>query len=255
MREVLIDQTESTNTLARAMVGTLDHMAVVRAICQSAGRGQRGNSWEAEPGKNLTLSIVLKPEGFPALRQFEMSECVALGVVDALSEYGIKAKIKWPNDIYVGDRKICGILLEHSVMGTDLQYSIAGIGLNVNQLKFISDAPNPVSMTQLTGKEYDLDKVCAILTDAISDRITLLTGGDAIAAACRHAEFKNCLWRGDGKLYPFDDLRYGSPRRFAGRIADVLPTGLLRVGSADGVTVDFGFKEIRFVLDSAGDGR
>jgi len=253
MMEVLIDETESTNTLARTMIDSLGDMSLVRARSQLAGRGQRGNSWEAEPGKNLTISLIFKPEKFPAIRQFELSECVALGVSDTLREYGIQSKVKWPNDIYVGDGKISGILLENAVMGSDLMYTIAGIGLNVNQRVFLSDAPNPVSMSGLTGREYDLEEVCRALVDNIRDRVEGITAsGDPIVASCQHAEFKNALWRGDGKFYPFLDMRGKTPREFEGKIVDVLPVGLLKVEERGSITRDFGFKEIAYVLNTKG---
>ena len=113
---------------------------MVTAYRQTAGQGQRGNSWEAEPGKNLTFSILYRPAGLPPMAQFAMSEAVALAVVDFLGVHGLEAKVKWPNDIYVGDRKICGILIRHSITATCVDYSVIGVGINANQTEFLSDA-------------------------------------------------------------------------------------------------------------------
>ncbi len=249
-KRILIDTTPSTNTFARDLIAQLPHLSLVRTDCQSSGRGQRGNSWEAEPGKNLTVSYILKPVDFRALNQFRVNEGVALAVIDTLAEFGIESRIKWPNDIYVGDNKICGILIEHSVMGESLISSIVGIGLNVNQKLFLSDAPNPVSMIQFLDRELDLDEVERYLTDSLARRLDFLkTGEPEHKTSMRRLEFKKNLWRADGRYYPFEDLRdKGNPRIYKARIADVLPVGLLRLEDEVGVRIDYGFKEIRYIL-------
>ena len=110
---------------------------IIWADQQSAGRGQRGHKWESRRGENITFSAIFEPRFVPILRQFLLSQAVALGVVDALRYYGIVAKIKWTNDIYVGDRKLAGILIEHKLQGSEIGRTIAGIGLNVNQMQTI----------------------------------------------------------------------------------------------------------------------
>lgn len=120
---------------------------------QTKGRGQINNSWESEFGKNLLLSIVLYPKFLPIHNQFLLSKVCALGVCDAIGEYVGNVKIKWPNDIYVGRKKIAGILIENIIMGSSISSSVLGIGLNINQNEFFSDAPNPVSLCQLLGEE------------------------------------------------------------------------------------------------------
>ncbi len=148
---IWLESIDSTNEEARRRISTLDNLSVLSAFRQSDGRGQRGNSWSSKPGENLTFSIILKygSEYFQSIRaidQFAISEMTALAVIDFLAVHGIYAKVKWPNDIYVGDRKICGILIEHSVRETMLSSSIIGIGLNVNQTEFDPSLPNPTSM-------------------------------------------------------------------------------------------------------------
>ena len=147
---VWLESIDSTNDEVKRNIDILDNLSVIAAYEQTAGRGQRGNIWLTDPAMNLTFSIALKygqmPAGLKALDQFKISEITALSVVELLSGYGIEAKIKWPNDIYVNDRKICGILIEHSVQGEFLSHSIVGIGLNVNQTAFDPSLPNPTSM-------------------------------------------------------------------------------------------------------------
>ncbi len=148
---IWLESIDSTNEEARRRLPELDNLSVLSARQQTAGRGQRGNTWSSEPGDNLTFSIVLK-YGSGALTQIRaadqsaISEITALSVVDLLSSHGIGAEIKWPNDIYVGDRKVCGILIEHSVRDACLSSSIIGVGLNVNQTEFDPALPNPTSM-------------------------------------------------------------------------------------------------------------
>lgn len=141
-----LKEIDSTNSEAHRRRHEATDFTVWAAEFQTAGRGQRGNTWESAAGENLTFSILFKPSNFLSTRQFELSEVVALGVVNYLAEKGIEAKIKWPNDIYVGDKKICGILIENVLSGDTLSVCIAGIGINLNQKIFRSDAPNPTSV-------------------------------------------------------------------------------------------------------------
>lgn len=254
MRLIELLETDSTNSWVSRNVSGLDSMTFVRASDQTAGRGQRGNSWESSPGLNLTFSLLWRPVSFPAVRQFAVSESVALGVVDALAFYGIQATVKWPNDIYVGDSKICGILIEHAVMGRDIMYSVCGVGLNVNQTVFTSDAPNPVSMAVTAGHEFDCGEVMRVLMDRMRKRLDAIgslgsSGPDGVrsaqAAEAQHSVFTENMWRGDGRSYPFRDMRTGL--EFYGRISGVGQTGMLSV--EDGCqTREYAFKEIAFIL-------
>ena len=146
-----LQSVDSTNDEARRHISTLDNLSVLSAFCQTTGRGQRGNTWSAKAGENLTFSVVLKydSESFQRIKtidQFAVSEMAALAVIDLLAAYEIEARVKWPNDIYVGERKICGILIENSIREEMLASSIIGIGLNVNQTEFDPSLPNPTSM-------------------------------------------------------------------------------------------------------------
>lgn len=149
---IWLDTIDSTNNEARRKIDALDNLSVIAAREQVSGRGQRGNIWLTEPEMNLIFSIVLKYEQMQvkmkAEEQFQISELTVMSVIDLLAQYGIEARIKLPNDIYVGNKKICGILIEHSLQGERLAYSIIGVGLNVNQLTFNPSLPNPISMLQ-----------------------------------------------------------------------------------------------------------
>ena len=156
---IWLQSVDSTNEEAKRHISDIDNLSVLSAWEQTAGRGQRGNTWTSAPGENLMFSIVLKfsdkPDfgagsaclpHFPAREQFVLNEITSLSVVDFLSLHGISARIKWPNDIYVGSKKICGILIENSLRGSVVSSSIIGIGLNINQRNFNVNLPNPTSM-------------------------------------------------------------------------------------------------------------
>lgn len=153
------DSVESTNDEARRLIRDLDNLSVIAARCQTAGRGQGDHKWHSLPGENLTFSVVLKfgERGLAPLAARDallITETVTLAIRLYLEEKGITVRIKWPNDIYTGDRKICGILIENILQGQDVASSIIGIGLNLNQTEFPSDLPNPVSLALLTGSRY-----------------------------------------------------------------------------------------------------
>ncbi|MBQ2074888.1 MAG: biotin--[Muribaculaceae bacterium] len=148
---IVLQETASTNDYIKRNAQILPTGTVIIAVRQTAGRGQKGNSWEAEPGKNVTLSLLVKRPNVEVKEQFAISEAVSLAIVDELENYASGFKIKWPNDIYYGNRKIGGILIEHTLDAKGIEYTIAGVGLNINQQVFVSGAPNPVSLFQITG--------------------------------------------------------------------------------------------------------
>ena len=160
-RILRVAETTSTNSLLRELVikESLAEGSAVVADFQTAGRGQIGNVWESEAGKNLMFSLVLYPTCIPANRQFLISQIAALSVKEALDLYADHITVKWPNDIYWKDKKICGMLIENDLSGHNLYCSIIGIGINLNQAVFRGDAPNPVSLFQIIGKEVDREEV------------------------------------------------------------------------------------------------
>lgn len=234
---------DSTNSWLSANRPVIDTPIAVYALSQTEGRGQRGNSWESEPGLNLTATIGLGDVGIKPEEQFLISTAIALAVIDVLEELGVKAKVKWPNDIYVGDKKICGILIENSILGRKITRSLAGIGLNINQEKFLSDAPNPVSLFLLTGRKYDLDLVMKMLCSKIEERIK---SSDDKAAL--EKEYFSRLWRGDGKFYSFIDKK--EDKEIKGRIKNVGRDGILTIETEEGECRSFAFKEVEFILNN-----
>src|ERR1035437_6675835 len=145
-----IEKTDSTNSYLSKLLGekTLFEGTVVITNRQEMGRGQRGTTWESEPNKNLTLSILLHPTFLRPDEQFQLNKAISLGVagfVVGVLQVDVDVKIKWPNDIYIRNKKVAGILIENSVSGNNLQHSIIGIGINVNQEKFSAKLPNPTS--------------------------------------------------------------------------------------------------------------
>ena len=235
-----IEETDSTNKALRERMATgqVDEGSVVVAGFQTAGRGQVGNVWESEAGKNLTFSVVLYPETVPANRQFVLSQLAALSVKEVLDAYTDHITVKWPNDIYWKDKKICGMLIENDLCGKNIYATIIGIGINLNQLEFRSDAPNPVSLAQITGSVYDADDVLdRFLSILYKWYLRLLKGEEDVI----RNKYREALYRRDG-YYPFSDDDGG----FAARIYDIEPTGHLVLQLQDGTLRRYAFKEVRY---------
>ena len=239
---IMLDEAASTNT--EAALRDPAHATVIACRRQTAGRGQRGNTWEAAPGENLTFSLVLRPQAIEACRQFEISEVVSLAIVDVLRRHiGEGLAIKWPNDIYWHDKKICGILIENAVCGGGIERSIAGIGINVNQVEFLSDAPNPVSMRAITRTEYPLD---ALLDEFVNEIVGAFDAYEkALDFESLHALYCAALWRGEG-LWTWHDAVAGED--IEAEIVSVGPMGHLTLRLADGTKRSYAFKEIAAIL-------
>lgn len=241
-----IKRTNSTNTLLKELIAKGEWPEGEEFLYtgyQTAGRGQTGNGWESEEGKNLLCSILL-----PARENlFELNVVTAVAVQRLL---GNEFTIKWPNDIYWGDKKIAGILIENAIIGNEVKYSIAGIGLNVNQTEWKSDAPNPVSLKQITGKEFDIDELMEALARAIKK--VLSEPQEEV-----WAYYKAHLYRKDG-FWPFVERAVSTQPtmnadkqtegQFMAWIADILPTGEIVLEDPEGIRKKYHFKEIRFVV-------
>ena len=176
-----LESTDSTNYALRARLGELDNLSIVAAKGQTAGRGQGTHTWYATPGRNLTFSILYRfGEACPlvAADAILITQVTTLALRDYLLAHGVEARIKWPNDIWVGDRKICGILIENSLEGAAIRESIVGIGLNLNETGWPAELPNPVSLTELTGRRYRLQPELKRLQNAICRRFDLLATPD-----------------------------------------------------------------------------
>lgn len=238
---IKLQQTTSTNWY----IDTLDNNkplpegTVVTTHTQSAGRGQRGNSWEAAPGENLTFSYLLRPQFIAPQKQFILSQAAALAVVDVLSRYSDGFSVKWPNDIYHNNDKIAGILIENNITAHYISRSIIGIGLNINQQHFISNAPNPISLAQITGETYNTDDILTEILQATAMRY-LMCFSDQSAL---QADYLNALYRKDG-LHAYCD-KNGFFKAF---IETVLPDGHLILRDSDGASRKYAFKEVAFIL-------
>ena len=240
-----LDSVDSTNSFAKEMLSNSRPIegTVITAKEQFAGRGQMGNKWNAEAGKNITLSLVLYPDQLDADKQFFLNMAIALAVKD-FCEFvlGDEIKIKWPNDIYYHDRKIAGILIENSISGTKITSSVVGIGINVNQEEFDPALPNPASLIQIkkpSAPLYDLPvligELCAYLEKYYlqlrQQHYHFLDKGYTVALYRYQQthEFK----RGD--------------TTFKGEINGVAKDGKLIIHSG-GKELRFGFKEVEYII-------
>lgn len=213
---------------------------ILRADFQSAGKGQRGNSWESEDGKNLLFSLLLTPSFIKANQQFYISQAVALGITKALNKYTNGISIKWPNDIYWENEKICGILIENVLEGSSIGRSICGIGININQTSFRSNAPNPISLRQITEKEYNLDILLNEIADNIMYFYALLKEDQTEII---RQTYRNNLFRKEG-FHLFND----GNSDFKAKIKNIEESGILILESENGIDKRFAFKEVRYIL-------
>ncbi len=231
----------STNTYALEILAKSKppEGTVIAAHHQTAGRGQIGSHWESEPGKNLTFSVILYPGFLPVRRQFLLTQALSLGVADALGPYipsGLT--IKWPNDLYIHDHKIGGILLQNNVSSGQIVHTVAGFGINVNQTEFRSDAPNPVSLSQITGRKMALEALMEALCPALERRYLQLREGAFVQIK---KDYLNRLYRlMEDTLF----RRTADDMVFSGRIVGVRDDGKLVVAHRGGEE-EFGFREVR----------
>ena len=244
---------DSTNLFVREMLeeqrsgqvvspGILPGFTLVVADYQTAGRGQQGNFWESERGKNLTFSLLCHPDFVKPSHQFLLSQCMAISVREALLRYVAGVEVKWPNDIYVNDKKISGTLIECDLQGGKISNCIIGVGVNVNQEKFRSNAPNPVSLKQLPSVQVEREEVLSAIVGRFGHNYELLREGKACEV---RQMYMDALYRRVGK-HRYADVR----GEFMAEIAEVEPTGHLLLRFEDGNVVRYEFKEVRFVLDS-----
>lgn len=245
MKRIHLNQTDSTNTYIKELMAAetdLPEFTLVDAEFQTGGRGQTGNSWESEAGQNITFSLLCHPTFVKASEQFILSEAIALAVQQTLSEYTDGITVKWPNDIYRGDKKICGTLIECNIMGMMVKDCIIGTGININQKEFNSDAINPISLFQITGHVFDrteiLDKVIKNFTGLYKH----ISKGKSKDVVC---EYKRKLYRHEGFfLYKEPD---GEP--FEAEIVDVESSGYIVLKTRKGEVKKYEFKQVRFVLE------
>jgi BirA family biotin operon repressor/biotin-[acetyl-CoA-carboxylase] ligase len=238
---VHLDKVDSTNNYAakELLTKSLNEGTVFTAACQQSGRGTGGSSWESEDGLNLTISIILYPVQVGISHQFSISQAISLGLADFLLQHVGGVSVKWPNDIYVNDRKIAGILIETAICGGKFSRAIAGIGLNINQEIFVSDAPNPVSLKNLTGKSYDPDEMLVSLCSHLDKRYHSLISGDydTLNKAYELLLYRKGIWA---------DYR-AEDGDFEGMLTGVGKDGQLLIQTRTGRIRNFMFKEVAFL--------
>lgn len=246
---MFINQTNSTNDYLKQH----PDCDAVWTSWQTAGRGQAGNSWESEQGKNVLFSLRFRHPHVSVEQQFRLTMAVSLGVHEVVKSLvpQHEVTVKWPNDIYIANRKVCGILIENTLSDGMITESVVGVGLNVNQTTWLSDAPNPVSLKQLTDIDYDLPTIYALLCETIYNKVSLLDQPELLKQ-----QYLSVLFR------------YGKPARYACREVSLLPSRILTVApdnafeavitevteqgelmlqTANGIQ-SFHFKQIQFIL-------
>jgi BirA family transcriptional regulator, biotin operon repressor / biotin---[acetyl-CoA-carboxylase] ligase len=239
---IVLNDIDSTNNYANHLIraGQAIHGTAVLAHYQQQGRGQQGNHWESAPGLNMLASFVFMPLFLPPEKQFYLSKIASLALSEWLSQHVDHVKVKWPNDIYVGDRKIAGMLIETSVMGNNLQSVVAGIGLNLNQLNFSPILPNPVSLKQLTGTDYNVEKVALQLWDLLMEWYLKLNQGMTVLI---DEAYVNNLYRMNVWAEYIKDGHI-----IEARIEGVNEWGQLILEKRSGERIVCAFKEIAFVI-------
>lgn len=245
---VVLDETDSTNryidTLCNELPDSVAELTTVSAEFQSAGKGQRGNSWEAERGKNLLFSFVLYPTFLEARRQFILSQIISLSIKEELDRWTNEITIKWPNDIYWKDKKICGILIENDLNGHCIGRCIVGIGININQELFRSNAPNPVSLKQITGKEHDRHELLSHILQRVQIYYNSLQTEEYNSYSAEiTARYARALFRRRG-FHPYEDVN----GKFSARLLRVEQDGRFVLEDENGREREYLFKEVQYVI-------
>ncbi len=244
-RLLWFDELDSTNNKSRELIreNRVNHGSIISAFSQVSGKGYAGNSWESEAGKNITASWILSPGFLAPNLQFRLTKVISLAIRDFIKYYlGSLAEIciKWPNDIYADNKKIAGVLIENNIMAEKIRDSICGIGININQRKFVSSAPNPVSLSMITGQEYLIEGMIGHIDDLIFKWYELL----------QRDELKMIDHNYLGALYRVN--QYSEFKRdnnlFGGYIRGTDPAGRLIIEGRGGIVTVFDFKDIAMVI-------
>lgn len=249
---IKIQELNSTNSYAQQQIenDALQEGDVIFTMCQNDGKGQGKNSWESEPGSNLMISIVLEPNMIYASQQFVLTQLVSLAIIDIIKKHVLgsnnkqEVKIKWPNDIYVGNNKIAGILFQNFIKGNTLEYSIVGVGINVNQKEFFSSAPNPISIIHFVNKLTDVNELLNELLFNVGtnyEKYTFESNFTELKLKYLKNLYKHNIWA------DYTD----SEGIFKGKIIDIDEFGRLIVEQKDGNKKQYMYKEIQFNLPNS----
>lgn len=248
-----INETNSTNALQHQLIAQGHYEPWVRTDYQTAGRGQEGTIWESERGKNLLVSYLLPHPNVQTAHQFELSMRFSLAVCDVLRLLGVGTPlcIKWPNDIYYGDSKLGGILIENIIAGGQISYAILGLGLNVNQLHWCGEAPNPISLAQILHSETGLEKLCQQINKQLYERMHAPI--DKITQCYRQMLYRREGWHKyverSCSVEPTTIAQSDMESQFEAELADVDVFGRLQLRLHNGETRLYHFKQVRFVQE------
>lgn len=247
--KIYLDEVPSTNVYLKDMLVSgkrPEEGTIIITDHQTTGKGQKGNFWESEQGQNLVFSLPLYPGFLPPSHQFALLEIASIAMVETLEYFlkgqNVEVSIKWPNDIYVGDKKICGMLIEHNIIGSLIDYTILGIGLNVNQRKFLSDAPNPISLIHYLGKRSDLTDVLSVWYRYFSTMYMDFENKHRSFEEL-HALYEKNLYRKIG-FYPYKDAQ----GVFEAEVVGVESNGCIKLKPLKGEPRSYAFKEVSYIL-------
>ena len=241
---ILIEECDSTNAFLQRLIAEipLEEGAVVQTDFQTKGRGQLTNVWEAEAGKNILCSILLRPKMLPIKQQFLISQAISVAIVNVLNTFTKGFSIKWPNDIYYKEDKIAGILIENTLTSSGIDTCIIGLGLNVNQQSFKSDAPNPISLYNIINNETSVQTLLESILDEF-DKVYEWVYSDT--QSLRETYFSHLLFNGEMRTYQDKN------GIFRGKIVDVQDFGHLIIEDEAGEKRRYAFKEIEYQLGLA----
>lgn len=237
-----LEKADSSNSYATAQIknDSFPEGTVIWVKHQYAGRGQNQNTWESEKDKNITISVILHPTFLPINKSFILNKAISLGVADFVrSNAKEKVSIKWPNDIYVGDKKIAGILIENAIISNKFQHSIIGIGININQTNFITNPPNPTSLKLITKKIFPLNKCLEELCNFLQQRYAQLKQKDYSAIVSEYLD----------TLYQYNQFKkYRIKNKIiTAKIIDITDTGVLLLETKEHEKIECSTKEIKFI--------
>ena len=238
-----VETLDSTNSFMNILLSQqqLPEGAVIVAREQTAGRGQANERWISEAGKNLLMSVVFYPSFISPQHLFQLSKTFSLGISDGVKKIlGSEVKIKWPNDIYFDDKKLCGMLIENSIRNPSINHTVLGVGLNINQEIFPSELQNPTSLNLILEKELTVNDCLNILCNALEARYLQLKSGNHDAI---NEDYTNSLYR-------FCEMHYFENRseRFKAKITGIADDGKIFLKRENGVIERYDFKEVKYVI-------
>lgn len=242
---IALETADSTNSymLDKIKAGNIsEEGTVVVANYQSAGKGLDKNTWESEAGKNLMFSVLLKPEFLKADQQFQLTKVMSLAVFDFIRNYlpNERIKVKWPNDIYVENKKIAGILINNTIKGKEIMYTVVGIGININQQSFTGSAANPVSLWNYLNCDLRIDYCLKNVLSHIEKRYLQLKNNESFEI---NFDYKKALYRlNDFNLFNYKDSMISA------RITGVSEYGQIKLMQKNGQEIICDLKEIEFII-------